>query len=95
MVHEIPTDDGDRDLGLCVVYALIFVPVLGMVLSRKRKKGLKPDIAESGQFGFSIGLAGGYYKTLAFMVRHPAKVLFWRWWVSVRPTPRMVPLVRA
>ena len=63
-------------LACALFMALIFVPVLGMVLSRKRKKELKPDIAESGNLDSLSGPAGGYYKTLAFMVRHPAKVLF-------------------
>ena len=62
-------------LSCALFMALIFVPVLGMVLSRKRQVAQQIDIAEDGDLADLTGFSRRYYRVLSLMVRHPAKVL--------------------
>ena len=62
-------------LACALFMALIFVPVLGMVLSRRRQGNLQPDLAEDGDLSQVRGASGVYLAVLRKLVAHPAKVL--------------------
>jgi multidrug efflux pump len=64
-----------------LLMALIFVPTLGTVVSRKGVSTANPDVAQqlagtdAGQLDDIKGFTGGYLKFLSGALRHPGKVM--------------------